>query len=93
MKTFQHKFVDIIPDTLSEGVLYISIKYCTAVHKCACGCGNEVVTPISKNGWSITFNGKDISLHPSVGSFNLECQSHYWIIHNKIRKLKRGLFR
>lgn len=93
MKTLQHKFVDFIPDTLKEGVLYISLNYCTAVHKCACGCGHEVVTPISPNGWSITLYGKDVSLHPSIGNYNLVCQSHYWIIHNKIRKAKNSFFR
>ena len=80
----QHKFVTNIPDQLEDGVLYISIEYCTAIHKCICGCGNEVVTPLSPTGWSLTFNGKTISLNPSIGNWNFECKSHYWIKNSKI---------
>ena len=86
MKTLQYKFVDIIPEKTEEGILYISLKYCTAIHRCPCGCGNEVVTPISPSDWRFTFDGRSVSLYPSIGSFNLECQSHYWIKNNKIRK-------
>ncbi len=80
----QHKFVTNIPDQLEDGVLYISIEHCTAIHKCICGCGNEVVTPFSPTGWSLTFNGKTISLNPSIGNWNFECKSHYWIKNSKI---------
>jgi len=66
-------------------VLYISLDYCTAIHKCACGCGNEVVTPISPTDWEFTFNGKTVSLHPSIGNWNFDCKSHYWIKKNKIK--------
>lgn len=85
MMILQHKFVDFIPDIIEDGVLYISIKYCTAIHKCVCGCGNEVVTPLSPTDWRLTFDGKTISLSPSIGNWNFECQSHYWITKNKIR--------
>ncbi|MBK7970270.1 MAG: hypothetical protein IPK08_15745 [Bacteroidetes bacterium] len=71
MKTIQHKFVEFIPDVIEGGVLYISIEYCTAIHKCACGCGNEVVTPLSPTDWEITFNGKTVSLDPSIGNWVL----------------------
>ena len=47
MKTLNHKFVDKIPEEIEEGILYVSIPYETAIHKCCCGCGSEVVTPIS----------------------------------------------
>lgn len=83
--TLQHKFVDFIPDTIEDGVLYVSIKYCTTIHKCVCGCGNEVVAPLSPTDWKLTFDGKTISLSPSIGNWNFECQSHYWITKNKIR--------
>lgn len=81
----QHKFVTNIPDQLEYGVLYISIEHCTAIHKCICGCGNEVVTPFSPTGWNLTFNGKTISLNPSIGNWNFECKSHYWITKSKIK--------
>lgn len=49
------------------------------VHLCFCGCGSKVVTPLSPTGWSMTFDGRTISVYPSIGSWNLPCQSHYWI--------------
>lgn len=85
MKTIQHKFVEFIPDEIEEGILYISIPYCTAIHKCVCGCGNEVVTPLSPTDWEIIFDGKTVSLNPSIGNWNFECKSHYWIAKNGIR--------
>ena len=81
----QNKFVEFIPDQLEDGVLYISMEYCTAIHKCVCGCGNKVVTPISPTGWQLKFDGRSISLTPSIGNWNFDCQSHYWITENKIR--------
>jgi len=80
----QHRFVEIIPDAVEDDVLYISLKYCTAIHKCVCGCGNEVVTPISPTDWKLIFDGKTVSLSPSIGNWNFNCQSHYWIKRNKI---------
>ena len=85
MKTLQHKFIELVPETLEEGVLYISVEYCSAIHKCVCGCGNEVVTPLSPTDWKLIFDGRTVSLSPSIGNWNFECKSHYWIIKNKIR--------
>jgi hypothetical protein len=82
MKTIRHKFVTKIPDRLEEGVIYISIKYSTAMHKCFCGCGEEVVTPLSPSRWELTFNGQTVSLYPSIGNWSLPCKSHYWIRNN-----------
>lgn len=79
-----HRFVEFIPENIDEGILYISVKYCTAIHKCVCGCGNEVVTPLSPTDWEFTFNGETISLSPSIGNWNFECRSHYWIRNNRI---------
>lgn len=84
MKMLQHRFVEFIPEKIEEGFLYISIEYCTAIHKCICGCGNEVVTPFSPTDWKLTYNGKTVSLYPSIGNWNFDCQSHYWIKNNKI---------
>jgi hypothetical protein len=80
----QHRFVELMPSELEDGVLYVSIEYCTAIHKCPCGCGNRVVTPIAPTDWQIAFNGETISLNPSIGNWSLKCQSHYWIIENRI---------
>lgn len=81
----KHKFVEFIPNVIEEKILYISIEYCTAVHKCVCGCGNEVVTPLSPTDWELRFDGKTVSLSPSIGNWNFECKSHYFITRNKIR--------
>lgn len=84
MKTIKHEFVDLIPKELEDGILYITMRLKTAVHKCVCGCGNKVVTPIIPTGWHLYFDGATVSLTPSIGSWNLECQSHYFITKNKI---------
>lgn len=89
MKMLQHKFVDLIPVSIDEGVLYISIKYKTAIHKCVCGCGNEVVTPFSPSDWSLIFNGETVSIYPSIGNWSFDCQSHYWIENNQIILAKK----
>jgi hypothetical protein len=80
-----HEFVEYIPDQIEEGTLYISTRFATAVHKCVCGCGNEVVTPLAPTDWELTFNGRTVSLDPSIGNWNFACQSHYWIKRNQIR--------
>ena len=80
-----HVFVDEIPESLDEGVLYIAIEYGTATHRCYCGCGNEVVTPITPNDWSLIYDGETVSLHPSVGNWSFDCRSHYWIRKGVVR--------
>jgi hypothetical protein len=82
--TFTPEFVEYIPRQLDDGVLYVSIQYCTAVHKCACGCGNKVVTPISPTDWQILFDGEGVSLSPSVGNWGFPCRAHYWIRSNRV---------
>lgn len=79
-----HQFVDEIPEQIEPGQLYISMSYVTAVHKCCCGCGNEVVTPFSPAQWRMTFDGESISLHPSIGSWFLRCRSHYVIRNGRV---------
>lgn len=74
-----YEFTETIPEDLADGTVYISTRFSTAVHKCCCGCGTEVVTPLSPNDWRLTFDGESVSLCPSVGNFGLPCQSHYWI--------------
>jgi uncharacterized protein DUF6527 len=86
--TLRPEFVEYIPRQLDGGVLYVSIPYCTAVHKCACGCGNKVVTPISPADWQILFDGEAVSLFPSVGNWEFPCQAHYWIRSNRVVRAK-----
>jgi hypothetical protein len=49
-----------------------------------CGCGVEVVTPISPTDWRITFDGETVSLFPSIGNWSYPCRSHYWIKRGKV---------
>lgn len=78
------RFVKGVPRELEPGVLYVSMEYGTVVHSCCCGCGQEVVTPLTPTDWKLTFDGESISLHPSVGNWNLPCRSHYVIRNNSV---------
>ncbi|MBW8458750.1 MAG: hypothetical protein K0M58_09955 [Thiobacillus sp.] len=79
------KFVEFIPDHLEDGVLYISERFRTCSHKCCCGCGEEVVTPLSPAEWRLTREGELVSLWPSVGNWDYACRSHYVIRRNQVR--------
>ena len=85
LSRINHQFVDTIPTELEAGTLYISMAYSTAVHKCCCGCGSEVVTPLSPTDWKLVFDGDTISLDPSIGNWSLDCKSHYWIEESLIK--------
>lgn len=98
LKTISYEFVELMPTAIEEGVLYISIPYRTATHKCACGCGKNVVTPIRPTDWTLTWDGDVITLYPSIGNWSLPCRSHYFIRENRIvwaskwsdKKIKMG---
>lgn len=74
-----HVFVEEIPSTMEQGVIYVSIECATAIHRCACGCGQEVVTPLSPTDWRLIFDGESVSLRPSIGNWSFPCRSHYFI--------------
>lgn len=76
--------VEFIPDSLEDGVLYISERYQIATHKCCCGCGKEVVTPLSPVDWKLMRNGNKVSLSPSIGNWSFACRSHYFILGNRV---------
>jgi hypothetical protein len=78
------EFVELAPPELKEGVLYVSMVYGSAVHKCCCGCGEKVVTPFSPTDWKLAFDGETVSLHPSIGNWGFKCRSHYWIRENEV---------
>lgn len=79
------RFVEFVPEVLEDGVLYISVAYGAVVHRCCCGCGEKVSTPLSPAQWKITYDGETASLSPSVGSGWLPCNSHYFITRNQVR--------
>lgn len=85
MTGLRHEFVEFIPDELASNTIYISISFATVAHRCCCGCGNEVVTPLSPLDWQLTFDGETVSLYPSIGNWSFPCRSHYWIVRNGIR--------
>lgn len=76
---YTHEFVEFLPDVLRTGVLYVSMPYATAVHLCMCGCGYQVTNPLSPEQWNLIFDGRHVSLTPSVGNWSFECESHYWL--------------
>lgn len=78
------QFVELIPPNIQDGVLYISEKYGTAIHKCCCGCGMKVVTSLSPARWQLRRDGNLVSLSPSIGNWDFPCRSHYWIKRNRV---------
>lgn len=76
---FRHEVVDSIPETLQANTLYVTTDGDVAGHLCACGCGREVITPLSPTDWSITFDRRGASLSPSIGNWAFPCRSHYFI--------------
>ena len=80
--TLEH--VKFFPEDLDDRTLYVSLPYRTASHKCPCGCGNMVVTPLGPSGWQLTLDDGGATLHPSIFSRALDCQSHYWIRGNRV---------
>jgi hypothetical protein len=79
------QFVEFIPDHLEDGVLYVSQRFRTCSHKCCCGCGEEVVTPLSPAEWQLTCERDLVSLWPSIGNWDYVCRSHYVIQRNLIK--------
>jgi hypothetical protein len=87
-----------MPDTLENGVIYISESYRVALHNCCCGCGEEVSTPIGPTEYSIELIGAEISVSPSIGNHDFPCGSHYiiekgavvWAGEMSRRAVKRG---
>lgn len=79
-----HRYVEFIPKEIDDGVLYISRRFNTATHRCCCGCGFKVVTPLNPAKWSLVDHGDAVSLAPSIGLGALPCHSHYWIRQGRV---------
>ncbi len=84
-------YVNRVPDSLENGKIYIyDFPHYLAVHLCACGCKQEVVTPLgSSDGWELTKNKDSVTIRPSIGNFNGEKphHAHYYITNNQIEWL------
>ncbi len=85
VEQLEHEFVVQLPDEPREGVLYISMEFGTALHLCCCGCREKVLTPLRPNRWRMTFDGENIWLCPSIGNWNFDCKSHYWVLGSRVR--------
>jgi hypothetical protein len=77
--------VHYMPKELEPGVLYVSKEFNSVLHLCACGCGSKVSTPLGPTEWSLKDTPRGPSLWPSVGNWQLPCQSHYVINAGQIQ--------
>jgi hypothetical protein len=81
---FETHHVEFMPSALEPHILYVSKKYRTAAHLCACGCGSKVRTPLGPVDWSFTDETGGPTLSPSVGNWQLPCKSHYVLSSGRI---------
>ncbi len=77
--------VELMPKELEGGILYVSIRFQVATHLCPCGCRTKIVTPIGPADWKFSERNGLPSLDPSIGNWQIPCQSHYWITDGEIR--------
>jgi len=77
-------FVDEIPEVLQDGILYVSYECRVALHNCACGCGEEVSTPLVRTEYALTMHDNEASVWPSIGNHDFACASHYVIKRGRI---------
>ena len=78
-----------IPAELAPGTIYVNPQGNRAHHLCACGCGMRVMTPLNPIEWELLGPDQYPSLYPSVGNWNLACQSHYFISQGQVRWARR----
>jgi len=78
------ELVEFMPSHLEPGILYVSKKYRTAAHLCACGCGEKVRTQLGDLGWRLTAGRSGPTLFPSVGNWQKPCRSHYFIRDGRV---------
>jgi hypothetical protein len=84
ISTIRSRYVESFPKTLEDGVLYISRQFATACHRCCCGCGTKIVTPLRPTEYRLTDVRGQVSLYPSVGNWSHACRSHYVIRNGQV---------
>ena len=84
VESFRPLFVRTMPAELEDGVMYVSMEFRMAQHRCACGCGMIVVTPFGPAQWQLAYDGS-VSLHPSIGNWNFACRSHYVVRRGQVK--------
>jgi hypothetical protein len=82
--SFKVERVHYMPRELEEGILYVSDEFETAAHLCACGCGSKIRTPLLPTEWRVSGSDERPTLHPSVGSWQKPCRSHYLITNGDV---------
>lgn len=78
------QYVESFPKDLEDGVLYISRKFRTACHRCCCGCGTPIITPIRPTEYRLADREGLVTLRPSIGNWDHPCESHYVIRDNNV---------
>lgn len=79
------EFVEEIPKEIDDGYLYLCLPYNAVIHKCACGCGEIISTPLDKKyEWVMKYDGEAVTLSPSIGNGAYKCRSHYFIRENSV---------
>ena len=73
-----------MPKQLEPGILYVSKRFGTAAHLCACGCSAKIRTPLGPTEWALKETPSGPSLWPSVGNWQQACRSHYIIQAGRI---------
>lgn len=76
--------VQLMPQALRPGVLYVSKEFGTAHHLCACGCGSKIRTPLGPTEWGLVETLEGPTLRPSIGNWQRPCRSHYSIWRGRI---------
>jgi hypothetical protein len=84
LETITLQLVEFMPKELEPSILYVSEKYGTAAHLCACGCGAKIRTPLGPTEWAVSQTPAGPSMWPSVGNWQKACQSHYVIKDGRI---------
>ena len=84
IETIAYVPVEHVPEDMEDGKLYVSEKFKLAVHRCCCGCGEEVVTPLHPTEWSLAVEDGLATMKPSIGNWSFACRSHYWIREGRI---------
>jgi hypothetical protein len=80
--SLQH--VHYMPKVLEPGVLYVSEEFGAIAHLCPCGCGSKVRTPLGPTNWTLDETKNGPTLYPSIGNWQLPCQSHYLITEGRV---------
>lgn len=78
------ELVEDMPTEILSGILYVSNEYEIACHRCVCGCGSLVFTPLGPSEWRFSNDNGKPSLKPSIGNWALPCRSHYWISKGRV---------